>query len=84
MFELSTTQLLAQRPKPTLSPSAVLIQPAMPIEWSLSWLATAGHMTEQHTDALAATYGVFQEIAPKAAQRLTLSLRPPYNSRPLE
>jgi hypothetical protein len=81
---LSIIQLLAQRPKLTPSPPDVLIQPAMPREWSLSWPAAAGRMIKQHTDALAATSRVSWEIAPKAAQRLTLSLSPPYNSRPLE
>ena len=73
-------QRLAQRPKRTPPPSAVQIQPAIPAQPA----AAARHMSEQHTDALAATSGVFQEIAPKAAQRLTLSICPPYNSRPLE
>ena len=84
MIELSINQLLVQRPQSTPSPSNALIQPAMPRELSLSWPAAAGHIIEQHTDAPATTSGVFKEIAPKAAQRLTSSLCPPYNSRPLE
>jgi hypothetical protein len=84
VFRLSINQLLAQQPGFAYSPYVELVRRFMPRQWPFGLPVGGLTYGRAGSRCSGSNFRVLEEIAPKAAQCLTLSLCPPYNSRPLE